>query len=106
MRELRPALTPAEIKEADQVYRHAIETDARLQSNKPVRVVVRCNQLGPAHEACDWTVRLESRASRATSDARTALHLHLSAAHPYLLDEAGIQRVMGATWYNLRDIGG
>lgn len=106
MRELRPALTADEIRQADQVHRHAVERDIRLQSRKPVRVVVKCNQLGPSHEACDWTVTLESRASRATADARASLRTHLVGSHPYLLDEAGVQRVMGATWYNLRDIGG
>ena len=104
-RELRPALTAAEIAEADDVHRHAFAHDIRLRSNQHVKVVIRCNQLEPTFAACGWSKRIETTAVDAVRDSKLALRDHLLAAHPYLT-HTGLAKVLGATWVNMRDIGG
>lgn len=103
-RELRPALSAIEMAEADDVHRHAQQHDIKLRSNHHVKVVVRCNQLGPTFDACQWSVKLETTATDAVHDAKVKLWEHLEAAHPYLRRNERA-RVVGSSWVNLRDIG-
>lgn len=104
-RELRPALTPTEIAEADDVHRHAFQQDIKLRANAPVKVIIRCNQLDPTFAACQWSKKIETSAADSVHRSKLALREHLLAAHPYLTP-LGLAKVLGATWVNMRDIGG
>lgn len=107
-RELRPALTATEMAETDDVYRHAFRRDIKLRSNKPVKAVIRCNQLDPTFAACQWTKTIETTAIDVVHKSKVELAEHLLVAHPYLAPDGklgGIAQVIEATWVNLRDIG-
>ncbi len=101
----QPALTPTEIDEATDAYRHATQQGIKLAARHRVKVVLRCNQLTPSYGVCDWTQRIEVVAVDATYKAKLTIAQHLEMGHPYL-DLAAMQRVLDATWVNVRDIGG
>jgi predicted small metal-binding protein len=104
IRQLRPALTADEQTDIDDVYRHAVTRNMKLVGRHPVRVVVRCNQLGPDFAPCEWSERFETTAATADEQGRTKIAEHLRKAHPYLTQH-GRRDVMNATWTNIRDIG-
>lgn len=108
-RELRPAMTPQEAHDADNVLRHAerrIAAHGPLSDRKRALVVVRCNQLAPDNRAaCDWQQSIEATTQDAERKGRAAIADHLKTAHPYLT-RGGIKSLVGQTWVNLRDITG
>lgn len=108
-RELRPAMTPQEAREADAVLRHAEARAAvhgALSARKRALVVVRCNQLAGDNRAqCDWARNIESTTANAERDGRRAIAAHLRTAHPYLTGQ-GVRSIVGNAWINLRDVTG
>lgn len=105
-REIIPALTPDEGREADRVFRHAArltEKHGVVSARKRALVVVKCNQLAPDNASmCDWSQSIETTVNDAERKGRGAIAEHLRAAHPYLTAH-GRRSLVGNAWVNLRD---
>lgn len=105
-RELRPALTPGELENADDVYRHAVRAGLRVNPNRKLKAVLRCNQLAPDNAAaCDWSERIESRAETIERDSKRRIFLHVRSAHPYLTERRAFE-IVSQSYVSLQDIGG
>lgn len=108
-REIIPAMTPAEAREADRVHRHAerrTELHGVVSPRKRALVVVKCNQLAPDNRSvCDWSESIETTVTDAEIRGRNAIAQHLRAAHPYLTAN-GRRSLVGNAWVNLRDFTG
>lgn len=108
-RVLTPAMTPTEIRSADEVFRHAENRVAKhgpFQESKRALVVVKCNQLPPDNAGiCDWSRQIEATVATAETVGRRAVADHLRSAHPYLTGQ-GRKSIVGNAWVNLRDVTG